>query len=167
MLAKNAFVGETQAQRGLARWSIQRIAFPLIAAVSQVFKDMPRHQVHRLGCANRALKARRKQNAPDLYHTMRGLDSHIGRVTHGVAGILIKDGDKTADLPKALSGEGACQKPRGRKRSLEQVTPQPVVVISTRAREQFVSVSSRVEWDNVDHPPREFNALRPLGGSLY
>ena len=55
-LAEHALIGEAQALRRGARRRVQRVAFPLVAAIAELVEDPAHHQVHRLGRGRGALQ---------------------------------------------------------------------------------------------------------------
>src|SRR5262249_53383313 len=62
VIAKNAFKGEAEAQRGAARGGVERVAFPLVAAIAQRFEDVAGQKILRFGRERRALQRRAQQN---------------------------------------------------------------------------------------------------------
>ena len=77
VLAKDSLECEAQTQCCAARRRIERVTFPFVAAVSEIFENVPSHQIHRLGRAHGPLQTRGKKDAANLNHSMRRLDAHI------------------------------------------------------------------------------------------
>src|SRR5579863_10435055 len=92
VLTKNSLEREAQTQGRAARRLIQRVALPFIATVSQVFKNMASHQIHRLGRSDGPLQTRRIEDASNLDHAMRGLHTHVRSVPNCIARGLVDDG---------------------------------------------------------------------------
>src|SRR5260221_6046568 len=57
-LAEDALEAEAEPRRRGARGRVERVAFPLVAAISQLVEDAAHHQIHRLGRGGGALQAR-------------------------------------------------------------------------------------------------------------
>src|SRR3984893_16899199 len=75
-LTEHPFIAEAQALRRGARGRIERIAFPLVAAVAQFVEDAAHHQGHGLGSRRGALQGWRIVDAADLDDPRRGVDAH-------------------------------------------------------------------------------------------
>ena len=80
VLAEDAFKGKAQAQGGAAAGLVFRVALPLVAAVAQVFEDVPGHQVHGFSGGRGALQRRRQQDVADLDHAVCRIDAHVAGV---------------------------------------------------------------------------------------
>src|SRR5215469_3716487 len=78
---------EFEAEPGCScpRSGIERIALPSVAAVAEFIKDVPHHQVHRLGCGNPTLKCRRVNDPANLDATSSGVDIQIARLAERLA----------------------------------------------------------------------------------
>src|SRR4029077_3686264 len=59
----------------------ERVALPLVAAISQLLEDMGREQILRLGRARRPLHRRRIHDIADLDDAIRRIDAQEGLVT--------------------------------------------------------------------------------------
>src|SRR6185503_17607233 len=86
MLAERAFISKAIAQRGRARGGVERIAFPLVAAVAERLEGVAREQILRLGAERRALQRRRIEHVADFDDAVLGADFHQREIADGVAG---------------------------------------------------------------------------------
>src|SRR5215470_8359327 len=73
-LPPDALEFEAEPGRSCPRSGIERIALPGVAAIAESIKDVPHHQVHRLGCGNPALKCRRINDPANLDATSGGVN---------------------------------------------------------------------------------------------
>src|SRR5262249_39389366 len=80
-LAKEALVLEAGSQGGGAGGRVERVAFPLVAAIAELIEDTPHHEEHRLGRRGGTLERWRIVDVPDLDHAGRGVDPQIARHT--------------------------------------------------------------------------------------
>src|SRR5215469_9028176 len=80
-LAPNALEFEAEPGRCCPRFVIERIALPSVAAIAEFIKDVPHHQVHRLGCGNPTLKWRRVNDPANLDATSGRVNIQIARLT--------------------------------------------------------------------------------------
>src|SRR5215467_797014 len=62
-LAPDALEFEAKPGCGCPRSGIERIALPGVAAIAEFIKDVPHHQVHRLGGGNPTLKCPARKQA--------------------------------------------------------------------------------------------------------
>src|SRR5215470_19708790 len=74
---------EFEAEPGCSgpRSGIKRIALPGVAAIAEFIKDVPHHQVHRLGRGNPTLKCRRVNDPANLDATSSRVNIQIARLT--------------------------------------------------------------------------------------
>src|SRR5438552_11285361 len=83
VLPENPLEGKAETQRRPSGRSIESVALPLIAAISEILKNVPRHQIHGLGRQRGALEARSVENAAHLDHSVRTFDPHIRAIADG------------------------------------------------------------------------------------
>ena len=91
-LPEHSFVAEAQALGRSARGRVERIAFPLIAAIAELVEDPAHQQVHRLGRRRGALQRRRVIDAADLDDPWCGVDAHQARDPDGAPTAAMDDG---------------------------------------------------------------------------
>ena len=105
MLTKDSLEREAQPQSRCTRRRIQRVALPFITPVSQIFKNMPSHQVHRFSRSNRPLQTGRIEDAANLDHPMRRLDTQVGGLPNRISGRLVENGKEQRIFRSRLAAD--------------------------------------------------------------
>src|SRR5262249_8004467 len=85
MLAHDALEYEAIPQCRSPRWSVERVALPLISPVAKRLERVAGKQILRLGSERRALQGRRIEDIADLDHAHGGTDFHQGRDADSMA----------------------------------------------------------------------------------
>jgi len=86
VLAEDAFKCEAEAQGGLAAGQVFGVALPLVAAVAEIFKDVPGHEVVGLSGGGGALQGGREQDVAHLDYPVGRVNAHVACVAGGLAG---------------------------------------------------------------------------------
>ena len=134
---------------------IESIALPFITAVSQIFENMPRHEVHGLRGQRGLLQPRSVQNAAHLDHPVDRFDSHVRGVSHCLPRRVVQDREKHGILRRGDSLQVKIESGPIGERSLKQVLPQPVSAFPAYPFIKRVTVGVRIERRQRDHSSRQ------------
>src|SRR6516164_247736 len=83
VLAESTLVDKPITQRCPPRCGIQRVAFPLVAAIAESLKHVTRQQILSFGAERRALQGRRIEHVPHFDHTVRRNDPQQREIADG------------------------------------------------------------------------------------
>ena len=123
VLAEHALEGKAEPEcRGPGR-RVQRVAFPLVATVTEVVEDVASQQRHGFGCTGLPLQSRGEQNIADFDDAMDRLDPHQRRVALCLPRSPVDDGPEQRIVGGGLAGEVGREAGLVRGRSIKQVVP--------------------------------------------
>src|SRR6516225_10535636 len=83
VLAESTLVDKPITQRCPPRCGIQRVAFPLVAAIAESLKHVTRQQILSFGTERRALQGRRIEHVPHFDYTVRRNDPQQREIADG------------------------------------------------------------------------------------
>lgn len=151
-LAEDPFELKPKPGRGGTRRRVQRVAFPLISAITEFVECAPHHQIHGLGRSRAPLQQRRVGEAADLDCPSARVDAQVAPDANRLA---TADIDDRVDQRIVLRGDGLhigeiFVEPV--ERPPRQIGPHPPLAVEAVGRPEVSGVLFHIE---------EFEAAKP------